>query len=146
MRKADYSFKMNEFCCHGALFLWQLQHFMNTGCLSNKVAMVTFTRFLLRITANLIDKIWYYVSHMNELSLNDSKKMWFLTLFKHVLLEHIAECCKGPFCQPGAHMLKNWKILTAKKKKAIELAHEIVALFVLRKLILQTCMRSQLVG
>ena len=31
-----------------ALFLWQLQHFMNMGCLSNTVAMTTVT-FLLRL-------------------------------------------------------------------------------------------------
>ena len=78
MRKAVYSFKMNEFV--GSIvavepfFYGNSQHFMNTGCLSNKIAMVTVTRFLLRITANLIDKIWY-VSHMNKPSLNDSKKM-----------------------------------------------------------------------
>ena len=72
MRKADYSFKINEFCGHGPLFLWQLQHFMDTGCLNNKVAKVTFTRFLLNITANLIDKICHYASHMNEPSLNAS--------------------------------------------------------------------------
>ena len=45
---------------------------MDTGCLNNKVAKVTFTRFLLNITANLIDKICYYASHMNEPSLNAS--------------------------------------------------------------------------
>ena len=51
-------FKMNKFCCHddGALFLWQLQHFMNMGCLSNTVVMAIFKRFLLKITANVIDK------------------------------------------------------------------------------------------
>ena len=49
------------------------QHFMNMGCLSYTVAMATFTRFLLKITANLIDKICYYASRMNELSLNGSK-------------------------------------------------------------------------
>ena len=75
MRMADYPLKMNEFHCHGALFLWQLQHFMNMGCLSNTVAMATFTRFLFRITANLLDKICYYASRMKEHSLNDSKKI-----------------------------------------------------------------------
>ena len=47
---------------------------MNMGCLSIMVAMPTFTRFLLKITANLIDKICYYASCINEPSLNDSKK------------------------------------------------------------------------
>ena len=93
---ADYPFKMNEFCCQGALFLWQLQHFMNMGCLSNTVAMATFTRVLLKITATLIDKICYYASRMNEPSLNDSTKLWFLTLFK-CILDNIAECCKVLF-------------------------------------------------
>ena len=74
MCTADYPFTMYEFCCHGALFLWQLQHFINMGCLSNMVAMATLTRFLLKITANLIDKICYYASRMNEPSLNDNKK------------------------------------------------------------------------
>ena len=71
---ADYPFKMNEFCCHGALFLWKLQHFMNMVCISNTVGMATFARFLLNIIANLIDKICYYASRMDEPSLNDSKK------------------------------------------------------------------------
>ena len=47
----------NEFCCHGALFLLQLQHFMNIGFLSNIAAMATVMRFYLKITANLTDKI-----------------------------------------------------------------------------------------
>ena len=64
---------MKDLCCHGALFLWQLQHFMNMECLSNTVAMATFMSFLLKISANLIDKLCYYVSHMN--ALNDSKKL-----------------------------------------------------------------------
>ena len=83
---ADYTFKWNEFCCHGGLFLWQLQYFMNRGCLSNTVVMAKFTRILLKITANLIDKICYNASRMNEPSLTDSTKLWFLTLFKCVLL------------------------------------------------------------
>ena len=73
MRMADYPFKMNELCCHGALFLWQFQHFMNIGCLSNAVAKATVMRFLLKITTHLIDKICYYASRMNEPSLNGSK-------------------------------------------------------------------------
>ena len=75
MRMVDYLFKMNEFCCHEALFLWQLQHLRNMECLSNTVAMVSFTRFLLKITTNLVDKICYYASRMNEPSLNDSKTL-----------------------------------------------------------------------
>ena len=74
MRMADYPLKKNEFCCHGALFLWQLQHFMNMMYLSYTVAMATFTRFLLKIIANLIDEICFYASRMDALSLNDSKK------------------------------------------------------------------------
>ena len=35
------------------------------GGLSNTVAMATFTRFLLKVTANLIDTICYYASRMN---------------------------------------------------------------------------------
>ena len=72
---AGYPFKMNEFCRHGALLLWQLQYFITVGCLSNTVAMATFTRLLLKITANIIDKICYCASRMNEPSLNDSKKL-----------------------------------------------------------------------
>ena len=61
--------------------------FYEHGCLSNTVAMATVTRYFLKqITANLIDKICYYASHMNESSLNDSKKFWFLTCFKCTLL------------------------------------------------------------
>ena len=41
-------------------------------CLSNKIAMATFTRFLLKIIKNLIDKICDYVSRMDDPSLNDS--------------------------------------------------------------------------
>ena len=65
---------MNEFCCHGALFLWLLQHFINMVCLSNTVAMATFARFLFDIIVNLIDKICFYASRMDEPSLNGSKK------------------------------------------------------------------------
>ena len=38
------------------------------------VAMATVTRFLLKITENLIDKICYYASYLSELSLTNSKK------------------------------------------------------------------------
>ena len=75
MCMVDYLFKMNEFCSHGALYLWQLKHLMNMGCLSTVVAMATFMRFLLKITANLIGKICYYASRMNEPTLNDHKKL-----------------------------------------------------------------------
>ena len=83
---AAYFFKMNKCFWHWALFLWQPQNFMSIGCLSNTVAMVTVTRFLRKIIANLIDKICYYASHMNYPFLKDSQKLWFLTLFKCVLL------------------------------------------------------------
>ena len=83
---AAYFLKMNECFWHGALFLWQPQHFKSIGCLSNTVAMVTFTRFLRKMIANLIDKICYYASRMNYPSLKDNQKLWFLTLFKSVLL------------------------------------------------------------
>ena len=63
--QADYFFKLNQFCCNGALFLWQLQHIMNMDCLSNTVATATFTRFLHNIIANLIDNICYYALCMN---------------------------------------------------------------------------------
>ena len=75
MRMAGYPFKMNEFCCHGVSFLWQLQHFMNMMCLSNTVAMATFVRFLLKIIGDLIDKICYSASRMDKLFLNDSEKL-----------------------------------------------------------------------
>ena len=81
MCMADHPFKMNEFCCHGVLFLWQLQHFMTMGCLSNTVTMATFTRILLKITTNYIDKICFYASHMNIPSLNDSKKYVIFNIF-----------------------------------------------------------------
>ena len=41
----DYPFEMNKFCCHGALFLRQFQHYMNMGCFSNTVPMATVTWF-----------------------------------------------------------------------------------------------------
>ena len=66
MCMGDYSLKINEFCCHGVLFLWQLQHLTNMVCLSNTIAVATIARFLLKITANLIDKMCYYASHTNE--------------------------------------------------------------------------------
>ena len=47
--------------------------FMNMGCFSYMVAMATVTRFLLKITANIIDKIWYYAEtdkfHINTSAL-----------------------------------------------------------------------------
>ena len=80
--------------------LWQPQHFMSIGCLSNTVAIVTFTRFLRKIIAKLIDKICYYASHINYPSLKDSQKMWFLTLFK-CITQYRAKCCKVPFVSRG---------------------------------------------
>ena len=91
MRMADYFFMMNEFCCHGALFLWQLKHFMNMWCLSNIAAMATFTRILHKIIANLVDKICYYASRMNYPSLNGSLKLQYLTNFKCALLQILGE-------------------------------------------------------
>ena len=67
MCMADYPFKMNEWFCNEASFLWQLQHFMKMRCLSNMVAMAMVTRLLLKITANLIDNIIQCIT--NELTL-----------------------------------------------------------------------------
>ena len=83
---AVYFFKMNGCFWHVALFLWQAQHFVSIGCLSNTVAMVTFTRFLRKIIENSIDMISYYASRMNYPSLKYTQNFWFLTLFKCVLL------------------------------------------------------------
>ena len=85
MSMADYFSKMNEFCGHGGLFLWQLRHFMNMRCLSNMVAMATFTRLLNKMSAKLIGMICYYASCMKEPSLNDSKRLRVLTLFTCIL-------------------------------------------------------------
>ena len=68
---------MNKYYRPGALFIWQLQHFMNMGCFSDMVAMATVERFLFKITANLLDKICYYASHMTEPCLNDSNNFYF---------------------------------------------------------------------
>ena len=35
MSMADYLFRTFEFCCHGGLFLWRHQYFMNIKCFSN---------------------------------------------------------------------------------------------------------------
>ena len=72
MRMTDYPFKIN-----GALFLWHVHHFVNMGCRSDTLATATNTRFFLKMISNLIDKICYYVSHMNESSLSDRKHYRF---------------------------------------------------------------------
>ena len=72
IRMTDFPFKMNEFSCHAALFLWQLQHFMNMGCLNITVAIASHM-ILAKINFKLNRKICYYASRMNESSLNDSK-------------------------------------------------------------------------
>ena len=54
---------------------------MTLGCFIYMVAIATVTRFLLKITANLIDKICYYASHLTEPSLNNSKKNVILNNF-----------------------------------------------------------------
>ena len=59
---------------------------MNMVCLSNTAAMATFTRCLLKIIANVIDKICYYVSRIDQPSLNNSEKLRFLRSFKCVLV------------------------------------------------------------
>ena len=107
MCMTDYPFQMNKFCCHGPLLLWQLQYFMNIGYLSNTVAMVTFTRFLLKIPAHLIDKICYYASHMAEPFLNDSKKCFFLTLFKCVLLKILQNVVRSLLSAGGPNIVMN---------------------------------------
>ena len=111
---------MNKFCCHGALFLWQLQHFMNMGCLSNTVTMATFTRFLLKITANLIDKICYYASCINELSLNDSKKLWCLTLFTCLLLNIVQNVVKSLFSAGGPNILYAYHVLVLNRLTGVQ--------------------------
>ena len=58
----DYPFKINECCCHAALFLWQLQHFMNTGCLSNTVVM-TIVTFVFTLMADYPFKINKFCCH-----------------------------------------------------------------------------------
>ena len=68
---------------------------MNMGCVSNTVAMATFTRCLLKITTNLIDKLCCYASCMHEPSLNYSKNVIFNTFS-----QLIAECGKVPFVSP----------------------------------------------
>ena len=103
MCMTDYFSKLNEFCCHEALFLWQLRHFMNMRCLSNMVVMATFTRLLNKMSAKLIGMICYYASRMNEPSLNDSKKLCFLTLLTCLLLNILQNVVRyllpvgGPF-------------------------------------------------
>ena len=132
MRIVNYLFKMDEFCCHWALFLWQPQHFMNMGCLSYTVAMATFTTFFLKITAHLIDKIRYYASRMNEASLTDTKKLWFLTLFKCIVVSLLQNVVRSLLSAGGtnyishgsykSHLLLNllsfiWFYSKLKKKK-----------------------------
>ena len=113
---------MNKFCCHGALLAWQLQYFMNIGYLSNTVAMVTFTRFLLKITAliviaNWLDKIYYNALHMNEPSLNDSKSCDFQHFLNVYITQDTAECCMIPFCQPGAQLCQEQKQNQKRRRK-----------------------------
>ena len=92
-------------------------------------AMATFTRFLLKITANLIDKLCYYATCMDEPSLNYSKKLWFLTLFKCALvnlLQNVVRSllsARGPndfgkmiiliivYYKGGYHAVNNMKLL-----------------------------------
>ena len=63
--------------------------FMNMGCRSNTVAMGIFTRSFLKITANLIDRICHYASHMNETSLNDSKNFENLKCMLHNIVQNV---------------------------------------------------------
>ena len=56
----DYFFNLTEFCCHGTLFLWQHQHFMNIRCFINTVALTTFMWCLHKVSAHLQDKICCY--------------------------------------------------------------------------------------
>ena len=84
---------------------------MNMGWLSNTVSMATFTRFLLKITEQLIDKICYYASRMDEPSLNDSKNMWFFkTIFKCILVD-LLQNDVSPFYQPGTHLKIDERIM-----------------------------------
>ena len=91
--------------------------------------MATFTRFLLKITANLIDKLCYYATCMDEPALNGSKKLWFLTLFKCALvnlLQNVVRSllsARGPndfgkmiiliivYYKGGYHAVNNMKLL-----------------------------------
>ena len=104
MHMADYPFKIRKFCCHRTLILWQLQHFMNMGCLRNTFVMATFTRFLRKITAKLIDQICFYASCINEPSLNDSKKMWVFTLFTCLLLNIVQNVVRSLLSVGGPYI------------------------------------------
>ena len=81
---ADYFSKMNEMCCHGVLFLWQLRNLMNMRCLCNMVAMATFTRLLNKMSAKLMGMVCYYATRMNEPWM--IVQTYFLKLFKCLLL------------------------------------------------------------
>ena len=83
---------------HGVLFLWQQQHFMNMECLSDTVTMAAFTRFLLKLTASLIDNICYYASCMNEPS---------LTIFKCVLLNISQNVVESLLSAEGPNVSRN---------------------------------------
>ena len=100
-----YFSKMNEFCCHGALFLWHLGHFMNMRCFSNMVAMATLMWRLNKMSSKLIEMIRYYASCMNAPSLTDSKKLWFLTLFRCVLLSTLQIVVRSLLSAGGPYFL-----------------------------------------
>ena len=105
---APYFFKMNAHFWYAAPHV-RPYHFMSIRCLSNTVAMVTFTWFLSKIIANLIDKICYSASRMNYPTLKNSQKLWFLTLFKCVLLKYRAKCCNVPFVSRGPKWAASWQ-------------------------------------
>ena len=71
--------------------------------------MATFSRFLLRITANLVDKICYYASRMNEPFLNDSKKWWFLILFKCIFVNLLHNVVRSLLSARGPNELQHNK-------------------------------------
>ena len=64
-------------------------------------------RFLLKIITHLIDKICYYASCMDEPSLNDSEKLWFLTLFKCVLVSLLQNVVRS-LLSAGGPNIESW--------------------------------------
>ena len=89
-----------EFCCHGALFLWQHQHLMTIRCFSNMVVMTTFTCPLHKVSAHLKDKTCtVHIPWINLFA--DSEKMVIFNASEMSITQHIAECYKVPFVSWG---------------------------------------------
>ena len=100
---------------------------MNIGCVSNTITMATFLRVFLKLTASLIDKKYYYARRMKEPSLNGSKNLQFLTIFKCISLDILQNVVRSLLSAGGPHTLLSLKYYAPDTRSNFNICHIILS-------------------